>query len=111
VRLVPGVLGDEQSSREDSFSHGQRLLEFPQYTRPRSYRGLETPEILFSGDHQAIARWRYEQSLRRTQARRPDLLEPHGATPEQAGPHETSTSEPLSQNPSEEPSHGRDQNE
>ena len=74
IRLVPGVLGDEQSSHDDSFSSGNRLLEFPQYTRPRVYRGLEVPEILLSGDHQAIARWREEQSLKRTQERRSDLL-------------------------------------
>ncbi len=74
IRLVPGVLGDEQSSHEDSFSSGNRLLEFPQYTRPRVYRGLEVPEILLSGDHQAIAKWREEQSLKRTRERRSDLL-------------------------------------
>jgi len=74
VRLVPGVLGHEQSSIDDSFSQGNRLLEFPQYTRPRSYRGLETPEVLLSGDHEAIARWRQEQSYLRTKQRRSDLL-------------------------------------
>ena len=74
IRLVPGVLGDEQSSQEDSFSSGNRLLEFPQYTRPREFRNLEVPEILLSGDHQAIARWREQQSLERTQERRSDLL-------------------------------------
>lgn len=74
IRLVPGVLGDEQSSQDDSFSSGNRLLEFPQYTRPREFRNLEVPEILLSGDHQAIARWREQQSLERTQERRSDLL-------------------------------------
>ncbi len=74
IRLIPGVLGDEQSSHDDSFSTGNRLLEFPQYTRPREYRGLTVPEILLSGDHEAIARWRKEQSLERTRSRRGDLL-------------------------------------
>ena len=74
IRLVPGVLGDEQSSHDDSFSSGNRLLEFPQYTRPREFRDLEVPAVLLSGDHQAIARWREEQSLKRTRERRSDLL-------------------------------------
>ncbi len=74
MRLVPGVLGDEQSSVDDSFSSGNRLLECAQYTRPREYRGLCVPEILLSGDHEAIARWRKEQSYQRTQQRRADLL-------------------------------------
>jgi len=74
MRLVPGVLGDEHSSQDDSFSSGNRLLEFPQYTRPREFRDLEVPQVLLSGDHQAIARWREEQSLKRTQDRRSDLL-------------------------------------
>ena len=74
IRLVPGVLGDEQSNQDDSFSSGNRLLEFPQYTRPREFRNLEVPEVLLSGDHQAIARWREQQSLERTQQRRSDLL-------------------------------------
>ncbi|MCH2369605.1 MAG: tRNA (guanosine(37)-N1)-methyltransferase TrmD [Pirellulales bacterium] len=74
MRLVPGVLGDEHSSHDDSFSSGNRLLEFPQYTRPRDFRNLEVPQVLLSGDHQAIARWREEQSLKRTQQRRSDLL-------------------------------------
>lgn len=74
VRLIPGVLGDEQSNLDDSFSRGNRMLEFPQYTRPRDYRGHTVPEVLTSGDHQAIARWRAEQSRRRTEQRRRDLL-------------------------------------
>lgn len=74
VRLVPGVLGDEASHREDSFSGPERLLDFPQYTRPREYRGREVPEVLLSGNHPEIARWRYEQSLKRTRERRADLL-------------------------------------
>ncbi len=75
VRLVPGVLGDEESSKQDSFSGGERLLEFAQYTRPREYRGLEVPEVLLSGDHAKIAAWRREQSLQRTRQQRADLLE------------------------------------
>ena len=74
VRLVPGVLGDERSSQEDSFSRANRLLEFPQYTRPREYRGHEVPEVLLGGDHGKIARWREEQTLARTKQRRSDLL-------------------------------------
>lgn len=70
IRLVPGVLGDERSSGEDSFSGEERLLEFPQYTRPREYRGLAAPEILLSGNHPEIARWRKEQSVARTRQRR-----------------------------------------
>lgn len=74
IRLVPGVLGDEQSSVDDSFSTGNRNLEFPQYTRPREFRGLTVPDILLSGDHQKVAAWRAEQSLERTRERRADLL-------------------------------------
>jgi tRNA (guanine37-N1)-methyltransferase len=68
------VLGDEQSNKQDSFSGDPPLLEFPQYTRPREYRGLEVPEVLVSGNHLEIARWREEQALRRTRERRSDLL-------------------------------------
>ena len=75
VRMVPGVLGHEQSSVEDSFSRGNRLLEYPQYTRPREYRGLAVPEILLSGNHQEIEKWRQEQSLLRTKQTRSDLLD------------------------------------
>lgn len=74
ARLLPGALGDDNSSTEESFSHG--LLEYPQYTRPVEYRGLKVPEILLSGHHANIAEWRREQAVARTQARRPDLLEP-----------------------------------
>ncbi len=74
VRLLPGVLGDEQSNIDDSFSRGNRLLEFPQYTRPRSYRGLDVPDVLLSGDHQRISQWRAEQTRIRTETRRIDLL-------------------------------------
>ena len=74
VRMVPGVLGDERSSIEDSFSRGNRLLEYAQYTRPRVFRGYEVPAVLLSGNHQAIAQWRSEQSLEKTKQRRQDLL-------------------------------------
>ncbi len=74
MRLIPGVLGDESSNVDDSFSSGNRLLEFPQYTRPREYRGHDVPEVLLSGDHEAIARWRAEQTVDRTKERRGDLL-------------------------------------
>ncbi|MEZ6133294.1 MAG: tRNA (guanosine(37)-N1)-methyltransferase TrmD [Pirellulaceae bacterium] len=73
IRLIPGVLGDERSSAEDSFSD-EALLEFPQYTRPREYRGLSVPEVLLSGNHQQIAEWRAQQRLKRTAERRSDLL-------------------------------------
>lgn len=76
VRLLPGVLGDENSNVDDSFSRGNRLLEFPQYTRPREFRGHAVPEVLLGGNHEAIAAWRTEQSRARTQQRRADLLEP-----------------------------------
>ncbi|MCG8448493.1 MAG: tRNA (guanosine(37)-N1)-methyltransferase TrmD [Pirellulales bacterium] len=74
IRLVPGVLGDEDSSRFDSFSQGSRLLEHAQYTRPREFRGFEVPEVLCSGDHQEIARWREQNSIERTRQKRPELL-------------------------------------
>lgn len=75
IRLVPGVLGDKQSSQDDSFSRGNRLLEFAQYTRPREFRGHQVPEVLLSGDHNTIASWRREQSYLRTRQRRADLLD------------------------------------
>ena len=71
-RLVPGVLGGERSNLEDSFEDG--LLEYPHYTRPRTFRGKEVPPILLSGDHEKIRLWRKRESLRRTLERRPDLL-------------------------------------
>ncbi len=74
IRLVPNVLGDEQSPWDDSFSGADRLLEGPQYTRPRVYRGLSVPEVLLGGNHEEIARWRREESLRKTRDRRADLL-------------------------------------
>ena len=75
VRMIPGVLGDEQSSWNDSFSRGNRLLEFPQYTRPAEFRGHSVPNILLSGDHKKIADWRAEQAEMKTRLRRSDLFE------------------------------------
>jgi tRNA (guanine37-N1)-methyltransferase len=73
VRLLPGALGAEDSAADDSFSRG--LLEYPQYTRPAEFRGMKVPEVLISGNHEEIARWRDEQARLRTETRRPDLLE------------------------------------
>jgi tRNA (guanine37-N1)-methyltransferase len=73
ARLLPGVLGDDASSSDESFSHG--LLEYPQYTRPAEFRGMKVPEVLVSGNHAEIAKWRAEQSKARTKERRPDLME------------------------------------
>jgi tRNA (guanine37-N1)-methyltransferase len=73
ARLLPGVLGAADAAQQDSFYHG--LLEYPQYTRPRDFDGHEVPEVLISGDHAKIARWRRKQSLKNTLERRPDLLE------------------------------------
>lgn len=82
VRLLPGVLGDDQSAAQDSFSEaagdGRRLLDCPHYTRPREWQGAEVPEVLLSGDHGAVARWRLLQQVARTGARRPDLLADRG---------------------------------
>jgi tRNA (guanine37-N1)-methyltransferase len=72
VRLLPGVLGDPAGPANDSFAGGR--LDYPQYTRPAEFRGLAVPDVLLSGDHQRIARWRRREALRRTLARRPDLL-------------------------------------
>jgi tRNA (guanine37-N1)-methyltransferase len=72
VRLLPGVLGDEQSAADDSFSIGS--LESPQYTRPAEFRGWKVPDVLLSGNHAEIAKWRKEQALKRTKQNRPDLL-------------------------------------
>jgi len=73
TRLLPGALGDDASATDESFS--QARLEYPQYTRPAEFRGLKVPEVLLSGNHEAIARWRADQADRRTALRRPDLLE------------------------------------
>lgn len=77
VRLLPGALGDATSAANDSFADG--TLEHPQYTRPREFRGMEVPEVLLSGDHGRIATWRKEEAIRRTRARRPDLLNEAGS--------------------------------
>ena len=98
-RLVPGVMGNAASAVEESFSSG--LLEYPQYTRPAQYRGWEVPDVLRSGDHARVDRWRRAQALARTLAQRPDLIEAagglsdddlellrtHGAMPELEAPH------------------------
>lgn len=73
TRLIPGVLGNASSHEEDSFSDG--LLEGPSYTKPREWRGLAVPDVLFSGNHKLVEEWRREQSVKRTRERRPDLLE------------------------------------
>lgn len=77
VRLLPGVLGHEDSAAQDSFAacgpFGQRLLDCPHYTRPRQWRGREVPEVLLSGDHQAVEVWRTKEMIERTRLRRPDL--------------------------------------
>jgi tRNA (guanine37-N1)-methyltransferase len=81
-RLVPGVMGNAASADEESFADG--LLEYPQYTKPAEYRGLAVPEVLRSGDHARIARWRRAQALRLTAAHRPDLLDTRGGlTPDE----------------------------
>jgi len=72
TRLLPGVLGDDDSSKDESFSHG--LLEYPQWTRPAEFRGMKVPEVLLSGNHAEIAKWRIEQAKQLTTERRPDLL-------------------------------------
>jgi tRNA (guanine37-N1)-methyltransferase len=77
TRLLPGALGDDESARDESFSHG--LLEYPHYTRPAEYRGMKVPEILLSGHHAEIEKWRAEQARQRTAQRRPDLLNNRGA--------------------------------
>jgi len=75
IRLVPGVLGHDDSNVDDSFSTGNRLLECAQYTRPREFRGWRVPEVLLSGNHGDIARWRQQQSYEKTKQRRADLLD------------------------------------
>lgn len=82
TRLIPGALGHDQSAVEDSFAQG--LLDCPHYTRPEDFRGEKVPEVLLSGNHEKIRRWRLKQALGRTQQRRPDLLEKLALTPEQA---------------------------
>jgi tRNA (guanine37-N1)-methyltransferase len=81
VRLLPAVLGSETATVEDS--HASGLLEYPQYTRPQAYRGWEVPQVLISGNHAQIARWRREQSILRTALKRPDLLSKADLSPEE----------------------------
>lgn len=81
VRLLPGVLGKSVSHEEDSFSSG--LLEYPQYTRPEDFRGMKVPEVLMSGHHENIRKWRLTESLKKTLERRPDLLEKYEANDEE----------------------------
>ncbi len=81
VRLLPGALGDEDSLKEESFSWG--ILDYPQYTRPPEWNGLKVPEVLLSGNHAAIARWRRKEALRRTLNNRPELIEKAGLAPEE----------------------------
>jgi tRNA (guanine37-N1)-methyltransferase len=73
ARLHPGVLGNELSARRESFENG--LLEHPQYTRPPEFRGRKVPDVLLSGNHEEVARWRLQKSIERTRSRRPDLLD------------------------------------
>jgi tRNA (guanine37-N1)-methyltransferase len=80
VRLLPGVLGDERSSVEESFAEG--LLDWPHYTRPEVFEGAKVPDVLSSGNHADVKRWRLAQSVARTWMRRPDLIARHGLTPE-----------------------------
>jgi tRNA (guanine37-N1)-methyltransferase len=80
ARLIPGVLGDEESAYRDSFGDG--LLDHPHYTRPAEYRGMKVPDVLLSGNHEAIGKWRRRQSLRATLIKRPDLLETADLTDE-----------------------------
>ncbi len=80
LRLVPGVLGNEESIASESF-RDSGLLDFPQYTRPRTFRGLDVPEVLLSGDHAAIKRWREEAARKKTTIQRPDLIQPSKNTP------------------------------
>jgi tRNA (guanine37-N1)-methyltransferase len=82
TRLIPGVMGNDESAAEESFSSAG-LLEYPHYTRPASFRGWDVPEILRSGDHGKVARWRHAMAIVRTAERRPDLLEARGGITEQ----------------------------
>lgn len=82
LRLLPGVLGDERSAEQDSFSDG--LLDCPHYTKPLEFQGMTVPEVLRSGNHGLIAEWRLKESLRRTLARRPDLLEKRSLIPQES---------------------------
>lgn len=83
ARLIPGVLGEPESSETDSFSAG--LLEYPQYTRPEEFRGMRVPEVLLSGNHANIEKWRRREALRRTLLKRPDLIALAGLTDKELG--------------------------
>ena len=85
ARLLPGVLGNGASALHESHSGETRLLDHPHYTRPETWDGLSVPDVLKGGNHALINRWRLEQSLRRTRARRPDMLEPARAKLDKAG--------------------------
>ncbi len=87
TRLLPGALGDNESAREESFSNG--LIEYPQYTRPAEFRGWKVPEVLLSGHHAEIAKWRLEQARLRTEQRRPDLLNKPCGEPGPPAPRNT----------------------
>jgi len=76
VRLIPGVVGNQESIKDESFSPAAAGLEYPQYTRPAGYKGWQVPEVLVSGDHEKIKKWRKEQAEKRTKLKRPDLLKP-----------------------------------
>jgi len=76
IRLLPGALGSETSAENESFS--ENLLDFPQYTRPPEFRGMRVPEVLLTGNHAEIARWRREAAMRKTRSHRPDLLKEKG---------------------------------
>ena len=97
VRLLPGALGDPNSTADESFSHG--LLEYPQYTRPRCFRGMRVPEILLSGDHAKMEAWRREQAIERTRQRRPDLLAGSPVVPQLSSQPEANNGEDVSRGP------------
>jgi tRNA (guanine37-N1)-methyltransferase len=80
ARFVPGVVGKEESVRKDSFVAGR--LDYPHYTRPREFRGMKVPQVLFSGDHKKIDEWRRRKALEKTRERRPDLLDPKSLSEE-----------------------------
>ena len=107
IRLVPDVLGHEQSPWDDSFSGKERWLEGPQYTRPREYRGLTVPEVLLEGNHEQIARWRQEQSLQKTRERRSDLLSPSDKTPKDEIPVAGNDTKGITDEPTSHPRSGR----
>ena len=94
-RFVPGVVGKADSVRRDSFAEG--ILDFPQYTRPREFQGRKVPEVLFSGDHRRIERWRRKKALEKTLQRRPDLLEDRELAPEDRDLLEEIQNERMSQ--------------